>query len=172
MQRPTTASKGAPLVTWLTSDCINVTLCSPASATRALALAIDRTSRSTPTISPKDQPDAPPASPRRRHPSRCPEFVDPDPYLRHGAIARCKDQGAQPVELAALVRHPYYQAGTGKWNHSRSYRAEYYHTLIFYRHPLVWQSLGNSTGDSCTCDKADFAVMQRIRRFWTCCRQY
>jgi len=70
----------------------------------------------------------------------CPESADPDPCLRHGTIARCKDQGAQPVESAALARHLYSQARTEKWNHERSYCAEYYHALILYRRPLAsWQ---------------------------------
>jgi hypothetical protein len=65
----------------------------------------------------------------------------------------------QPLESAALARHRYSQGRTEKWNHSRSYRAEYYRASIFYRHPLAfWQSLRNSTGDSCV-------RQPRFRRF-------
>jgi hypothetical protein len=53
----------------------------------------------------------------------------------------------QPVESAALARHRYSQGRTEKWNHSRSYRAEYYRALIFYRHPLAfWQSCAIQPG--------------------------
>src|SRR5256885_553391 len=53
MKRPTTASKGLLLGIWETSDWVKVTLCRPASDTRALALAMERASRSTPTTSPE-----------------------------------------------------------------------------------------------------------------------
>src|SRR6266567_7918605 len=53
MKRPTAASNGSLAVIWETSDWIKLTLCRPASATRALALAIERPSRSTPSTFPE-----------------------------------------------------------------------------------------------------------------------
>jgi len=61
MKRPTAASKGLLLWIWFTSDWMKLTLRRPASATRTLARAIERVSRSTPSPPPKDQPVGPPA---------------------------------------------------------------------------------------------------------------